>query len=146
MNKVEFGIWVRSKREDKGWSQADLARESGLYRSIINNIENGVSNSSPTTLNALAKALGQPPEDLRPQHPESHSQRLHQQSHRKPHQPAHLWRHRHPQPPRTRKRRKPRPNYCAYANSPHGGTYPKTQYSIRSQGQRKRAPKKSLIN
>ena len=64
MNKVEFGIWIRSKREDKGWSQADLARESGLYRSIINNIENGVSNSSPATLNALAKALGQPPEML----------------------------------------------------------------------------------
>lgn len=61
MNKVEFGIWVRQEREKKGWLQADLARESGLYRSIINNIETGKSRSSSDTLKALANALGYPP-------------------------------------------------------------------------------------
>lgn len=57
MNKVEFGEWIRQQRSDRGWSQADLARESGLYRSLINNIENGVSEPAPKTLTALAKAL-----------------------------------------------------------------------------------------
>jgi len=60
MNKIEFGIWVRQEREKKNWSQADLARESGLYRSLINNIENGVSESSPKTLKALAHAFDYP--------------------------------------------------------------------------------------
>jgi transcriptional regulator with XRE-family HTH domain len=64
MNKLEFGFWVKQEREKKNWSQADLARESGLYRSIINNIENGVSNSSPTTLKALARAFNYPPDLL----------------------------------------------------------------------------------
>lgn len=60
MNKVEFGQWVRKEREDREWSQSDLARESGLYRSLINNIENGVSESSPKTLTALGHAFGYP--------------------------------------------------------------------------------------
>lgn len=60
MNKVEFGIFIRQEREKKNWSQADLARESGLYRSLINNIENGVSNPSPATLRSLANALNYP--------------------------------------------------------------------------------------
>lgn len=64
MNKVEFGIWVRQEREKRDWSQADLARESGLYRSIINNIENGVSQPKPETLSSLATALNYPPELL----------------------------------------------------------------------------------
>ena len=58
MNKVEFGEWVRQQRSHRKWTQADLARESGLYRSLINNIENGVSESAPKTLSALAKAFG----------------------------------------------------------------------------------------
>lgn len=61
MNKVEFGIWVRQEREKLGWSQADLAKASGLYRSLINNIESGKSRSTPETLTALANALNYPP-------------------------------------------------------------------------------------
>ena len=57
MNKIEFGQWVRSEREKRKWSQADLARESGLYRSLINNIEGGVSESAPKTLKALGNAF-----------------------------------------------------------------------------------------
>ena len=57
MNKVEFGEWVRQQRTARNWSQAELARESGLYRSLINNIENGVSEPAPKTLTALAKAF-----------------------------------------------------------------------------------------
>lgn len=64
MNKIEFGTWVRQEREKKNWSQSDLARESGLYRSIINNIETGKSNSAPATLTALANAFGYPPKFL----------------------------------------------------------------------------------
>lgn len=58
MNKIEFGQWVREERNKHEWSQADLARESGLYRSLINNIENGVSESAPKTLTALGHAFG----------------------------------------------------------------------------------------
>lgn len=58
MNKIEFGEWVRQQRTQHQWTQADLARESGLYRSLINNIENGVSESAPKTLSALARAFG----------------------------------------------------------------------------------------
>jgi transcriptional regulator with XRE-family HTH domain len=57
MNKIEFGEWIRQQRTTRSWSQSDLARESGLYRSLINNIENGVSEPTPKTLTALAKAL-----------------------------------------------------------------------------------------
>lgn len=62
MNKIEFGQWVKKERETRNWSQSDLARESGLYRSVINNIENGVSESTPKTLTALAKGFGYPVE------------------------------------------------------------------------------------
>jgi len=62
MNKTDFGLWVRSEREKKNWSQAELARESGLYRSLINNIEGGVSESAPKTLKALAHGLKLDPE------------------------------------------------------------------------------------
>lgn len=64
MNKVEFGEWVRKERNNRDWSQADLARASGLYRSLINNIENGVSESAPKTLSALARAFGYEPQYL----------------------------------------------------------------------------------
>lgn len=58
MDKVSFGDWLRKQREERGWSQSDLARLSGLHRQIINKTENGVSDPALKTYIALANALG----------------------------------------------------------------------------------------
>ena len=58
MDKVNFGEWLRQIREDRGWSQSDLARLSGLHRQIINKTENGVSDPALKTYIALSNALG----------------------------------------------------------------------------------------
>lgn len=57
MDKVVFGDWLRKQREDRGLSQSDLARLSGLHRQIINKTENGVSDPSLKTYIALSNAL-----------------------------------------------------------------------------------------
>lgn len=57
MDKENFGEWLRKEREDRGWSQSDLARLSGLHRQIINKTENGVSTPAVETFLALSMAL-----------------------------------------------------------------------------------------
>lgn len=57
MDKTNFGEWLRKERESRNWSQADLARLSGLHRQIINKTENGVSTPAIETFIALASAL-----------------------------------------------------------------------------------------
>ena len=57
MDKVNFGDWLRKERENRGWSQSDLARLSGLHRQIINKTENGVSTPAVETYIALATAF-----------------------------------------------------------------------------------------
>lgn len=44
-------------REDKGWSQADLALAAGLSRPYVSQIENNVRDPSPIVVQALARAL-----------------------------------------------------------------------------------------
>ncbi len=44
-----------------GWSQAQLARESGVHQSMISRLESGETNSiNLSNLHELAKALGVP--------------------------------------------------------------------------------------
>lgn len=57
MDKEKFGLWLQKEREQRGWSQSDLARFSGLHRQIINKTENGVSMPALETYLALAKAF-----------------------------------------------------------------------------------------
>lgn len=57
MDKSNFGDWLRKQREDRSWSQSDLARFSGLHRQIINKTENGVSDPALKTYIALANAF-----------------------------------------------------------------------------------------
>lgn len=61
MDKLNFGDWLRKERETRGWSQADLARISGLHRQIINKTENGVSTPAVETFISLAEALNLSP-------------------------------------------------------------------------------------
>lgn len=57
MDKILFGEWLRKQREERGLSQSDLARLSGLHRQIINKTENGVSDPALKTYIALSNAL-----------------------------------------------------------------------------------------
>ena len=56
---VAFGRRVRTAREARGWTQEDLAYETGLDRTYIGGIERGERNIALLSLNKLAKALGE---------------------------------------------------------------------------------------
>jgi transcriptional regulator with XRE-family HTH domain len=47
-------------RSEKGWSQEELAFQSGLHRTYVSGVERGVRNPTVTVVEKLARALGQP--------------------------------------------------------------------------------------
>src|SRR5215216_5284000 len=49
---------LRELREERGFSQYDLAQESGVGRSTIAALETGERGAHPSTTRALARALG----------------------------------------------------------------------------------------
>ncbi len=51
---ANFGELLRSRREEAKLSVADLARKTGLVRTTIHNIEQGITTASPQTLKLLA--------------------------------------------------------------------------------------------
>jgi len=53
-----FGLAVRISRERLGWSQTDLARESGIDRGYISRIETGSADPGLRVQGRLADALG----------------------------------------------------------------------------------------
>jgi transcriptional regulator with XRE-family HTH domain len=57
----QIGLNVQRFRREKGWSQEDLAFESGLHRTYISGIERGVRNPTVLVLEKLAKTLDVPP-------------------------------------------------------------------------------------
>lgn len=57
----EFGKRVRSRREELGISQEDLARRSGLHRTYIGSVERGRRNISLVNIVRIADALGVDP-------------------------------------------------------------------------------------
>jgi transcriptional regulator with XRE-family HTH domain len=61
MDRVNFGIWLASERERRGWSQSELAKRSGLHRQSLNKIENGGAMPAVETYLALAEALALSP-------------------------------------------------------------------------------------
>lgn len=52
-----FGSGLRIAREARGWSQRDLARESGVSQPHISGIEGGTREASTRVLRRLASAL-----------------------------------------------------------------------------------------
>ena len=62
--KKQFGGNVRKLREDKGWSQEDLAEASTLHRTYISGIERGARNPTLTVVQRLARALSVSPAEL----------------------------------------------------------------------------------
>jgi len=55
--KKQLGKNVARLRREKGWSQEQLAFESGLHRTYISGIERSVRNPTVTTIAKVAEAL-----------------------------------------------------------------------------------------
>jgi transcriptional regulator with XRE-family HTH domain len=55
-----IGAWIRQLREQRGLSQADVERVTGLLRGYISRVENGRTVPSLETLERLAAALDVP--------------------------------------------------------------------------------------
>ena len=61
----ERELYLKQWREYRSYSQAELARISGVSRNAINRIELGARDARPDTVRKLAKALGTEPHRLR---------------------------------------------------------------------------------
>ncbi len=62
--RKQVGLNVQRIRRTRGWSQEELAFESGLHRTYISGIERGARNPTVSVLKELADALGVPPSTL----------------------------------------------------------------------------------
>jgi transcriptional regulator with XRE-family HTH domain len=49
---------IKREREAKGWSQEELAFQSGLHRTYVSGLERAVRNPTVTVLEKIAIALG----------------------------------------------------------------------------------------
>jgi transcriptional regulator with XRE-family HTH domain len=58
-----FNTWLLEKLKEKDWSQADLARRSGLTRGAVSNYVNGRT-PDEQSLRKIAKAFSVPPENV----------------------------------------------------------------------------------
>jgi DNA-binding XRE family transcriptional regulator len=52
------GVRVRGARESRGWSQAELGRQSGLHQAVISNLEREIHSPRLDTLHRVAEGLG----------------------------------------------------------------------------------------
>jgi len=55
--RKQLGINVQKYRRQKGWSQEELAFESGLHRTYISGVERGVRNPTVEVVGKIADAL-----------------------------------------------------------------------------------------
>ncbi len=64
-----FGEQVRRARKARGWTQEDLAGETGLDRTYIGGVERGERNVALLNINKLALALDESFAGFLPCHP-----------------------------------------------------------------------------
>ena len=62
--RVQFGKHLSTLRKARGWSQEQLALESGLARSYLGGVERGQRNIALLNICRLANAMGYRPADL----------------------------------------------------------------------------------
>lgn len=55
-----LGNALRDRRLDRGWTQEELARRCGLYRTFIGSVERGERNVSVLNLHLIARVLRVP--------------------------------------------------------------------------------------
>jgi transcriptional regulator with XRE-family HTH domain len=56
--------WLLEQIEERGWTQAELARRAGLAQSTLNRIINETRQLGPDAALAIARALGERPETV----------------------------------------------------------------------------------
>lgn len=59
-----FSEWLLQEMEERGLTQAELARMSGTSRTSINNVILQIRNPGPSLCRAIADALNIPPEEV----------------------------------------------------------------------------------
>lgn len=59
-----FGEWLSEQLDERGWTQAELARRAYISQSTLNRIVNGMRQPGPDATQAIAKALGKPPAEV----------------------------------------------------------------------------------
>lgn len=62
--RKKVGANLQRLRRKKGWSQEQLAFETGLHRTYISGIERGVRNPTIQIIKEIADALAIPPATL----------------------------------------------------------------------------------
>jgi transcriptional regulator with XRE-family HTH domain len=53
-----LAVNLKQMRAERGWSQEQLALESGLHRTFVAHVERGMRNASVDNVEKLADALG----------------------------------------------------------------------------------------
>ena len=62
--KSRFGTRLRQLRDERGYSQEELAERAGLHRNYVGGVERGERNVALENIVKLAKALSIPPSEL----------------------------------------------------------------------------------
>jgi transcriptional regulator with XRE-family HTH domain len=60
----KFSTWLLQKIEERGWSQAELARRAGLGNATVNRFITETHNPGSDACLAIARALKVPPEEV----------------------------------------------------------------------------------
>lgn len=68
--QIPIGARVRHLREERGWSLTELAKQAGISRSYLSQIESGDSIPTQTKILQLANALGALPSELMGEEPD----------------------------------------------------------------------------
>lgn len=66
MDKIakKLGLNIKRIREEKGMTQGDIHRKTGMDRGYISRVESGLKNPTIFNLEKIAKALGVKPDVL----------------------------------------------------------------------------------